>query len=48
VVHFDIEWDIGHRPDARGKIREAEQVLRDSEKFGEIECDREIDLTATS
>jgi len=44
AVHFDAEWDFAYRPVLRRRMREAEEVLADRVNFGEVDCDRSLDL----
>jgi thioredoxin-like negative regulator of GroEL len=44
AVHFDAEWDVSHRAIIRLRMSEAEDVLADHVNFGEVDCDREVEL----
>jgi thioredoxin-like negative regulator of GroEL len=44
AVHFDAEWDIGYRPITRVRMNEAAKVLAGHVNFGEVDCDREVEL----
>lgn len=44
AIHFDAEWDVGHRPTARQKMEKAKALLGDQVNFGEVDCDREMEL----
>ena len=44
AVHFDAEWDVGHRTIIHLKMIEAAEVLAEHVNFGEVDCDREVEL----
>lgn len=44
AVHFDAEWDFAYRPILQRQMLEAEEVLADRVNFGEVDCDRNLDL----
>jgi thioredoxin-like negative regulator of GroEL len=44
AVHFDAEWDVGYKPITRLKMSEVADVLAGSANFGEVDCDREVEL----
>ena len=44
AVHFDADWDVGHRPIARRRMSDASDVLGEEVNFGEVDWDREVEL----
>jgi hypothetical protein len=44
AVHFDADWDVGHRPIARRRMSDASEVLGEQVNFGEVDWDREVEL----
>src|SRR5450432_1072986 len=44
AVHFDADWDVGYRPIARRRMRDASDVVGEEVNFGEIARDREVEL----
>jgi hypothetical protein len=44
AVHFDADWDVGHRPNVRRRMSEASDLLGKEVNFGEVDWDREVDL----
>jgi thioredoxin-like negative regulator of GroEL len=44
AVHFDAEWDVSHRTITRLRMSEAADVLAEHVCFGEVDCDREVEL----
>ena len=44
AVHFDAEWDFAYRPVLQRRMLEAEKLLADRVNFGEVDCDRNLDL----
>jgi Thioredoxin len=44
AVHFDADWDVGHRPTARHRMCDASDVLGEEVNFGEVDWDREVEL----
>ena len=44
AVHFDADWDVGHRPNVRRRMSEASDLLGKEVNFGEVDCDREVEL----
>ena len=44
AIHFDAAWDVGHRPSTRRKMQEAETAFGDTVNFGEIDCDRSMEI----
>lgn len=44
AVHFDAEWDVSYRTITRLRMRAAADVLTEHVNFGEVDCDREVEL----
>lgn len=44
AIHFDAEWDVSYRPVLRERMREAEEALANEATFGEVDCDRNLEL----
>jgi thioredoxin-like negative regulator of GroEL len=44
VIHFDTEWNAGHRAVIRQRMQDAEHSLGQQALFAEVDCDRSIDL----
>ncbi|MCX5658396.1 MAG: thioredoxin family protein [Planctomycetota bacterium] len=40
AIHFDAEWDVGHRPPTRLKMLEAEHALGHLANFAEMDVDK--------
>ena len=47
VIHFDAEWDVGHRPLVRRAMLEAAQVFGDRVNFAEVDVDSEAKLAGS-
>jgi Thioredoxin len=47
AIHFDAEWDVGHRPTVRARMLEAEKVLNEQANFGEVDVDQNQELAKT-
>jgi len=44
AVHFDADWDVGHRPNVRRRMSKASDLLGKEVNFGEVDWDREVEL----
>ncbi len=44
AMHFDADWDVGHRPNVRRRMSEASVLLGKDVNFGEVDWDREVEL----
>ena len=44
AVHFDADWDVGHRPITRRRMSDPSDVLGEEVNFGEVDWDREVEL----
>lgn len=44
AIHFDAEWDVSYRAVLRERMLEAEEALANEANFGEVDCDRNLEL----
>jgi thioredoxin-like negative regulator of GroEL len=44
VIHFDAEWDFGHRPHTRLLMTATAKLFPANVNFGEVDCDAESEL----
>ena len=44
AVHFDAAWDVEYKPIAHRSMSKAAEVLAEHVNFGEVDCDREVEL----
>jgi len=44
AIHFDAEWDVGHRPPTRRAMHAAAMELSHLVNFGEADIDADVEL----